>query len=70
MPTMTTSLLEKESKPHQRAALLESAGGVRRLQADWLAVVMLLVGVLRFWVFCEVGAPLVSRTCWNDERQN
>ena len=54
MPTMTTSLLEKESKPRRRAALLESAGGVRRLQADWLAVVMLLVGVLRFWVFCEV----------------
>jgi hypothetical protein len=25
---------------------------------------------LRFWVCCEVSAPLVSRIRWNDERQN
>lgn len=50
MATMSTSLLEKESKTRRRAALLESAFGVRRFYADWLAVVILLVGVLRFWV--------------------
>ena len=58
MATMTTSLLEKESKTRRQAAPLESAGWCEEIlrllaKGNLRLVVILLVGVFRFWVFVK-----------------